>query len=160
VTGLTVQRLGRSTAVHIICTVPMGYRASSPEQGVIELKIYGAEVNTARVAWRNRRGLVLKAESSQHSDYATVKVRVDELVGHYRTYTANGGAEIVLVLEEEQVSAIPMPVPHGHANVNIEQGLVDMTNTIRVRTVVIDPGHGGHDAGAVGSRGICGGRAT
>ncbi len=154
VTGLTVERLGRSTAVHIQCSVPLGYRASSPEQGIIELKIYGAEVNTARVAKSGRRGLVLSARSRQYSDYATVRVKVDELVGHYRTYTADGGDEIVLVLEEEQVSAMPSPVPHGHASVNIEQGLVDMTNTIRVRTVVIDPGHGGHDAGAVGNRGI------
>ncbi len=154
VTGLTVERLGRSTAVHIQCSSPLGYRASSPESGIIELKIYGAEINTTRVAKKGRRGLVLGASSRQHSEYATVKVRVDELVGHYRTYTADGGSEIVLVLEEEQVSAMPSPVPHGHASVNIEPGLVDMTNTIRVRTVVIDPGHGGHDAGAVSNRGI------
>ncbi len=154
VTGLTVERLGRSTAVHIQCSSPLGYRASSPEPGVIEMKIYGAEVNTARVARQGRRGLVLGARSYQHSDYAIVNIRVDDLVGHFRTYTADGGAEIVLVLEEEQVSAMPSPVPHGRARVNIEQGLVDMTNTIRVRTVVIDPGHGGHDVGAVGGQGI------
>ena len=154
VTGLKVERLGRSTAVHIECTTPLGYRTSSPQPGVIELKIYGAEINTSRVAKLGRRGLVLSASSRQHSEYATVSVKVDELVGHYRTYAAEGGAEIVLVLEEEQVSAMPSPVPHGRASVNIEPGLVDMTNTIRVRTVVIDPGHGGHDAGAVGSRGI------
>lgn len=154
VTGLNVERLGRSTAVHIQCSSPLGYRASSPDAGVIEIKIYGAEVNTSRVARQSSRGLVLSARSRQYSDYAIVKIKVDDLVGHFRTYTAAGGTEIVLVLEEQQVSALPTPVPHGHANVNIDQGLVDMTNTIRVRTVVIDPGHGGHDAGAVGKQGI------
>ena len=44
---------------------------------------------------------------------------IDDLVGRYRTYTAAGGREIVLVLEEEQVSAIPEPVPLGHANMNM-----------------------------------------
>lgn len=154
ITGLTVERLGRSTAVHIQCSTPLGYRARSPQPGVVEIKIYGGEVNTARVARSSQRGLVISARSRQHTDYAIVKINIDDLVGHFRTYTAAGGTEIVLVLEEEQVSALPTPVPHGHANVNIEQGLVDMTNTIRVRTVVIDPGHGGHDAGAVSSRGI------
>jgi N-acetylmuramoyl-L-alanine amidase len=154
VTGLTVERLGRSTAVHIQCSTPLGYRASSPESGVIEVKIYGGEVNTSRVVWPSRRGLVTSARSRQYSDNAVVSIRVDELVGHFRTYTAGGGTEIVLVLEEEQVSAMPVPLPHGHASVNIEQGLKDMTNAIRVRTVVIDPGHGGHDAGAVGDHGI------
>ena len=103
VTGLTVERLGRSTAVHIQCSTPLGYRASSPESGVIEVKIYGAEVNTSRVAWQSRRGLVTSARSRQYSDNAVVSIKVDELVGHFRTYTSGGGTEIVLVLEEEQV---------------------------------------------------------
>jgi len=49
---------------------------------------------------------------------------------------------------------MPEPVPMGRADVNIDEGPVDVTNTIDVQTVVIDPGHGGHDVGAVGSRGI------
>jgi N-acetylmuramoyl-L-alanine amidase len=60
----------------------------------------------------------------------------------------------VVVLEEEQVSTMPDPVPRGHASVNIEQGPVDITNLIDVQTVVVDPGHGGHDVGAVSRRGI------
>ena len=49
---------------------------------------------------------------------------------------------------------MPDPVPMGRADVNIEQGPVDVTNTIDVQTVVVDPGHGGHDVGAVGRQGI------
>jgi len=59
-----------------------------------------------------------------------------------------------VVLEEEMVAAIPSPVPRGQSHMNLEPGLVDATNSIRVRTVVLDPGHGGHDAGAVGGNGI------
>ncbi len=154
VTGLSVEQLGRSTAVNIVCSTPLGYRASSPEKGIIQLKIYGAEVNTSRVARRSGRGLVKSVRSRQYRDHALVTVRVDELVGRFRTYTADDGQKIVLVLEEEQISALPDPIPHGHASVNIEPNLVDVTHNIRVRTVVIDPGHGGHDAGAVGRRGI------
>jgi len=151
---LRVEVLGRSTAVHIACSEALGFRADSPSPGVIELKIYNAEINASAVGQSGRRGLVRGVRSRQHRDHAVVTVQVDDLVGRYRTYTADDGREIVLVLEEEQVSALPDPIPRGRAQVNIDQGLLDVTHDIRVRTVVIDPGHGGHDAGAVSRRGI------
>jgi len=154
VARLEVEVLGRTTAVHIFCREPLGYRTSSPRSGVIDLKIYGGEVNTATVVSSSRRGLTQGVTSRQHRDHATVTIRVDQLVGRYRTYTADEGREIVVVLEEEQVSTMPDPVPRGHANVNIDQGPVDVTNRIDVQTVVVDPGHGGHDVGAVSRRGI------
>ena len=154
VARLKVEVLGRTTAVHIFCRKPLGYRTSSPRSGVIDLKIYGGEVNAATVGSSSRRGLVQSVSSRQHRDHATVTIRVDQLVGRYRTYTADEGREIVVVLEEEQVSTMPDPVPRGHASVNIDQGPVDVTNRIVVQTVVVDPGHGGHDVGAVSRRGI------
>lgn len=154
VTRMSVEILGRSTAVHIYCAEPLGYRATSPRSGVIEIKLYDGEVNTSRVSQGSGRGLMKSARSRQHRDHATVTILVDQLVGRYRTYTADAGREIVLVLEEEQVSAIPAPVPLGRANMSIAQGVVDVTNEINVKTVVVDAGHGGHDVGAVGARGI------
>jgi N-acetylmuramoyl-L-alanine amidase len=154
VARLEVEVLGRTTAVHIFCREPLGYRTSSPRSGVIDLKIYGGEVNTSTVSSGNRRGLARSVSSHQFRDHAKVTINVDQLVGRYRTYTADEGREIVVVLEEEQVSSMPDPVPRGHANVNIEQGPVDVTNRIDVQTVVVDAGHGGHDVGAVSRRGI------
>jgi len=154
VTGFDVKVLGSSTAIHVRCSEPLGFRATSPRPGTIDLKIYNAEVNTSRVGRQGRRGLLLSARSRQHSDHGIVSLQVDDLVGRFRTYTEDDGREIVIILEEEQVSALPNPVPHGRANVNIDQGPVDVTHEIHVRTVVIDPGHGGHDVGAVGRRGI------
>jgi len=154
VSRLKAEVLGRSTAVHLYCTEPLGYRATSPRTGIIELKIYGGEVNGARVGLSSGRGLVKSARSRQYGDHATVTVVVDQLVGRYRTYTADEGREIVLVLEEEQISAIPAPVPLGRSDMNIAQGVVDVTNEIHLQTVVVDAGHGGHDVGAVGGRGI------
>jgi N-acetylmuramoyl-L-alanine amidase len=154
VARLNVEVLGRTTAVHIHCSEPLGYRHDSPRSGVIELKIYGGEINPQTVRLATRRGLVRSASARQHKDYALITLSVDQLVGRYRSYTADQGREIVLVLEEESVSAMPEPVPLGRADVNIDEGPVDVTNTIDVQTVVIDPGHGGHDVGAVGNRGI------
>ena len=154
VTRLRVERLGRTTAVHVECREPLGFRASSPSPGVVELKIYGAQADVGKVGRSGRMGLLRSARCVQFADHAVVIMKVDDLVGRYRTYTAAGGKDIVLVLEEEQVAALPPPVPRGHETVNIEQGPQDVTRRITVRTVVVDPGHGGHDVGAVGTRGI------
>lgn len=154
VAALRTETLGRTTVVHVECRDAFAYRASSPSQGVIELKIYGGAVDAAAIDQSRRRGLLLSVRGRQQGDDALLTFAVDELVGRYRTYTAEGGREIVLVLEEEQVASLPSPVPHGPAQLNIAQGPVDVTVTTAVRTVVVDPGHGGHDVGAVGARGI------
>ena len=154
VTGLSSRILGRTTEVTITCTEPLGFRTTSPQSGVIDLKIYGGQVNTSAVGTTHRRGLLHGARSRQYRDNCLVTLQVDQLVGRYRTYTSDGGRRIVVVLEEEQVSALPEPVPLGQQNVNIATGPVDTTHDIRIRTVVVDPGHGGHDVGAVGRRGI------
>ncbi|HPF70266.1 MAG TPA: N-acetylmuramoyl-L-alanine amidase [Candidatus Krumholzibacteria bacterium] len=154
VTALRAEVLGRTTAVHVACRDALAYRTTSPAQGVIELKIYGGSVDTGAVGLARRRGLLLAARSRQQGDDAVITLQVDDLVGRFRTYTADGGRDIVLVLEEEQVEAMPAPVPRGQAQVNIDQGPVDATLEAPLRTVVIDAGHGGHDVGAVGPRGI------
>lgn len=154
ITRLKVEVLGRATMVHVYCDAPLGYRVHSPGTGLIELKIYGGEVDRRSVATSRRRGLVNIVSSQQQDDFSTVTIMVDDLVGRYRSYTADEGREIVVVLEESQVQAIPDPIMQGHANVNLDHGPIDVTNEITVQTVVIDPGHGGHDMGAVGRGGI------
>jgi len=154
ITRLKVEVLGRATMVHIYCDAPLGYRLHSPGTGLIELKIYGGDANTRAVASSRRRGLVNKISSRQRSDYTTITMKVDDLVGRFRSYTADEGREIVVVLEESQVQALPDPIMQGHAKVNMDHGPIDVTNEISVQTVVIDPGHGGHDMGAVGRGGI------
>ena len=146
--------LGRTTVVHIQCRDPLGYRVESPQPGIIEVKIYGGDVNTAAVGQTRRRGLLEAARSRQQRDDAVIILQVDDLVSRFRTYTADQGREIVIVLEEEQVSSMPDPVPRGRARVNIDGAPRDVTHETELRTVVIDPGHGGHDVGAVGPSGI------
>ncbi len=150
ITQMRVERLARATAVHIFCTRPLSYRTDSSEQGFIQLKIYNGEINSGAINLAGRRGLVESIRSRQYHDHAMVYIRTDELVGRFRTYTRQDGQEIVLVLEEEQISALPEPVPRGRANVMVDEGPVDVTRTIDVQMVVIDPGHGGSDVGTVG----------
>lgn len=154
VTDLRVTELTRATSLHLVCREPLGFRASSPEAGVIELKIYDARADLGRLRLGQPRGLLLAASTRQYDGHAVVTVRVDDLVTRFRTYTAQDGREIVLVVEEEQVSALPEPVPRGQADLALGDGPVDVTRRLDIRTVVVDPGHGGSDPGVAGLDGI------
>jgi N-acetylmuramoyl-L-alanine amidase len=153
VTGLSVEQLTRATTLHLICEEPLSYRADSSDRGYVVLKIYRGIVNPAQVGLWSRRGLIESVESRQYRDHAKVFVKVDDLANRFRTYTRQDGREIVLVVEEEQVSALPEPVPRGRVNVMLGEGLVDISRPVEVRTVVIDPGHGGVETGKVGQSG-------
>jgi N-acetylmuramoyl-L-alanine amidase len=153
-TDLRVSELTRATSVHLIAREPLSFRASSPEPGRIEVKVYGARADLGRVRQETSRGLVEGARTRQADDHAVVTVRVSDLVSRYRTYTLQEGREIVLVVEEEQVSALPDPVPRGRAELALAERPVDVTRQLEIRTVVIDPGHGGGDPGVAGVGGL------
>jgi N-acetylmuramoyl-L-alanine amidase len=153
VTALRFAELTRATSVRVQCTEPLSYRASSPEAGTIELKIYGAQADLGRLR-RDGRGLVESVRVRQFEGHAVITLQVDELVTRYRTTTADDGREIVLTVEEEQVAALPEPVPRGRAEMTVDRGPVDVTRRLEIRTVVIDPGHGGADPGVAGAGGL------
>jgi len=154
VTELQIQELTRATSVQLVCREPLSFRASSPEAGLIELKLYGGQADLARIRQDTPRGLVQSVRATQREGHAVVAVRVNELVTRYRTHTEQDGRHIVLVLEEEQVTALPEPVPRGPAEIAVTIGPVDVTRRLAIRTVVIDPGHGGSDPGVAGVGGL------
>ncbi len=153
ITGLRVTQLTRAANLQITCRAPLSFRATSPEPGTIELKIYDGVVDPSRVAMGEPRGLVRSVHSRQADGYAVVIVRVDDLVTQYRTSTADDGRTITLTVEEQQTTALPEPVPRGQARVAFDTGPINVSRALTVQTVVIDPGHGGNDAGVAGPGG-------
>jgi len=154
ITAVRTEQLGRATVVHIEGTEPLGYSASGTRDGGVEVKIYGGDPVEGLASRTRARGLLRGLAVREEAGAVRLLLRVDDLVGKFRTYTDQDGREIVVVLEEEQVSALPEPVPRGRVDVNIATGPVDVTHDLRVAKVVLDPGHGGHDMGAVGPDGI------
>ncbi len=152
VTGLRVETGARSTTLHILCDEPLGWRVSAPVGGVISVKIYGGVIDRRAVRLTQARGLVRKVTSRQQGDHALVDVEIRSLVRHRHARSGGDGREIVLILEETETSALPDPDPRGELNMSGPRELG--AGARRVRTVVIDPGHGGDDHGRVGPSGV------
>ena len=57
-------------------------------------------------------------------------------------------------MEGASANALPDPVPRGRAELALPEAPVDVTRRLEVRTVVLDPGHGGTDPGVAGVSGV------
>jgi N-acetylmuramoyl-L-alanine amidase len=153
VTGLRVEELASATALHFTCGKTLTYRAESPEPGLLLLKIYGGTVDAAQVALDTPRGLVEAVSAEQVGTDALIRVRVSGLATRHRAYAAEDGGEIVLMIEEEQLGALPEPTPRGRLTPEPAAEFPAPERVITVRTVVVDAGHGGDETGRIGPDG-------
>lgn len=150
VTGLEVARAEQGgTELRIRLRDPLAFRVDDSRTRNLIVKIYGGLLDPGTIALAAPRGLVDAVRSSQHEGYALVEVELSELALRYQSLTTDNGSTIVLRVEEAPVSLIPDPVPRGP---NLVQTLPPEARgrEVNVRRVVIDPGHGGSDDGAVG----------
>jgi len=152
ITGLRVDTGTRSTSLRIFCEEPLGWRALAPANGVVTLKVYGGILDQREVRISNARGLIRRVTSRQRSDHALIDVAFSNLVRHSHARSGGDGREIVLTLEETEVSSLPDLDPRGALNMSAPTELT--TGLREIRTVVIDPGHGGDDTGRVSSSGL------
>lgn len=154
VLGMRIEELARATAVRIQLSEPLTFRADGSQAGLISLKIYGGEGDLARLALDRRVGLVERIEATQHLGHVLLLIRVSDLVSRYRTHAADNGREVVVLVEEEQSGLLPEPSPRGRVSVALEESVREARRVFEVRTVVIDPGHGGAETGKVGRSGL------
>lgn len=153
VTGLRLEEMSRATALHFECSEPLSFRSDSAEPGVVTLKIYGGQADLAAISRDAPQGLVEAVEARQHADHALIAIRCRDPVASYRSYAAGDGREIVVVLEEEQLGLLPEPTPRGRFEPVAREPLAPAARVLEVKTVVLDPGHGGQETGRIGPRG-------
>ncbi len=153
VVGLDVMPQDGGTTLTLICDEPLGFRASHVDHGLVEIKIYDGRIDLAAVALDTPQGLVRSVRSRQEDGYAVVAVQVDELATGSHTEAADGGRRIVMTVEDQRLGALPEPEPRGQAHVAVEAGRPQTSSNLSLRTIVLDPGHGGADNGVVGPSG-------
>jgi len=157
--GYNVERVGFSTAANrttatINLTEPLLYHMDANTPGLVRLKLYGGRVDTRVVTHREARGLIdgVRAEQTERDAYIyfaikrhTTRLRIDRKESPDR---------IVLVLEKGELPEIPDAEFEGSRVVEIVDETTAERRSINIRTVVIDPGHGGKDHGKTGSGGL------
>lgn len=153
VTGLELSPDDGGTTLTVICSEPLGFRASHADQGLVEIKIYDGRVDPAAVALTTPQGLVQSVRSRQEDGYAVVAIQLDGLATSSRTEAADGGRRIVMAVADQRLGALPEPEPRGQAHVAVEAQRSPSSSGSRIQTIVLDPGHGGSDAGVVGPTG-------
>jgi N-acetylmuramoyl-L-alanine amidase len=157
--GYNVERVAFSstadrTTATITLTEPLLYHMDANTPGLVRLKLYGGRVDTRVFTHREAHGLIdgARAEQTERDAYIyfaikrhTTRLRIDREVNPDR---------IVLVLEKGDLPEIPDTEFEGSRIVEIVDESTAERRTIDIKTVVIDPGHGGKDNGKTGRSGL------
>jgi len=155
VVSVALEDRAAGTAVIIGTSTPADFSASSSVRGLITLVVLGASLPDS-LTLDAGDGLVESVELAAEPDGVTVRIATDPAA---RTYAADDFGppyRIEVLVEEGSIattagSSIPIPSLRpqrrtgGRAEEPVEDGL---------STVMIDPGHGGNDAGSVGPSGL------
>ncbi len=153
VTGLDIARGEDITELRLQLSEPLAFRVDDSRLHDLVIKIYGGALDPRDIALGQPQGLVNDVTSRQEEGFALVEVSLSELATRYQSLAEDEGTTILLRIEQAPVTLIPDPVPRGP---HIVQTLPPESRgrEVDVRRVVIDPGHGGTEVGAVGVGGL------
>jgi N-acetylmuramoyl-L-alanine amidase len=143
----------RSTAT-ITLGEPLMYHMDANTPGLVRLKLYGGRVDARAFTQRERRGLIEGVRAEQSERDAFIYFAVERNISRIRIDREDDPDRIVLVLEKGDLPEIPDTDFEGRQVVEIVDESSAERRTIDIKTVVIDPGHGGKDYGKTGTSGL------
>ena len=139
----------QSTRVVIRLPRPVKYevhRLSDPPRLFIDLQ--RTILHPPKCTWTIGDGLVARVRAAQYStEVARVVLDLSEFQ-HYNVFTLTGPDRIVMDLFRDHTKEPPSP-PASSSDPSLARQL-----GVKVKTIVIDPGHGGKDPGAVNRKGL------
>lgn len=160
---LVVEALGGGTALHVRCREALTWSVERPAADRIELTVRGARADASTLGRVSPSGLVTGLEARQDGDRLLVSLHLAAAAGEHRAYAGDGGRDVVVfVAPDPAATGAAGAGPAGAGEVDPDAvaagdpqpGAGSAAPPARpLRTVVIDPGHGGGDTGAVGRQG-------
>jgi N-acetylmuramoyl-L-alanine amidase len=157
--GYNIERITFSTAVNrttatIDLTEPLLYHMDANTPGLVRLKLYGGRVDTRELTYREARGLIDGVRAEQTERDAYIYFAIKRNTSRLRIDRKEDPDRIVLVLEKGELPEIPDAEFEGSRVVEIVDETTAERRSIDIKTVVIDPGHGGKDYGKTGVGGL------
>jgi N-acetylmuramoyl-L-alanine amidase len=143
----------RSTAT-ITLSEPLIHHVDSSTPGLVRLKLYGGRIDPTKFEVHEDHGLFsgVRAEQTDRDAYLYFDIKkVTSRILIEREDTTP--PTLNLILEKGELPEIPEPDFAGKKNVEIVDRLATGKHKLSIRTVVLDPGHGGKDNGKVGRGG-------
>ena len=143
----------RTTAT-IDLTEPLLYHMDTETSGLVRLKLYGGRIDAGLFSLREKRGLVegVRAEQSERDAFVYFEVTTD--TRRIRIDRNEEPHQLVLVLEKGELPEIPAPNYSGREVVEIVDSARKERRSFEIKSIVLDPGHGGRDEGKAGVNGL------
>lgn len=151
--SVTIEDRSPGTAAVFALNERAEFTARSRNRGRIDVFVPGAALADSLVAIEGS-GLIVSATAEQTEAGVGVVVSVAPSATSYTAEVRSRPYRLEIVVEAGQLEAIPPPIlksakhlmPSGSPDVSEDRG--------RPETVIIDPGHGGTDAGRVSASGV------
>jgi N-acetylmuramoyl-L-alanine amidase len=143
----------RSTAT-IDLGEPLIHHVDSNTPGLVRLKIYGGRLDEKAFTIPESRGMFNAIRAEQTDQDAFLYFDVKKNTERILVERDESPPRIHVILEKGELPEIPQPEFAGRKTVEIVEGRAAEPRSLEIRTIVIDPGHGGKDYGKVGVTGV------
>jgi N-acetylmuramoyl-L-alanine amidase len=157
--GFNVERISFATAkdrttATVDLTEPLFYHMDTSTPGLVRLKLYGGRIDPRAFAIREAHGLIegVRAEQSERDAY--LYFDINKNTRRLRVDRREEPDQLVFVLEKGELPEIPEPDYADRKVVEIVDETAGERRSVEIKTVVIDPGHGGKDFGKTGPSGL------
>ncbi len=144
------------TRLVIEALTPLNFRLQEEGKAQISLRIEGGILSPMlSEAVRINDGIVEMVEPTQGQGEAIFRIQRDAFGGLTRTFTLNNPERIVVDLYRAKTAAQPPPeTPPAQSSPRAPSAAPATPQVTGLRTIAIDPGHGGRDTGAIGPKGL------
>jgi len=142
ITGINIESKSNGTIIRLATKKPFSERHISSfinKHGWYYITVADAVVDTLTINTGLSRGIINKIESDQIGETAQIAFKIRSKVISHDWYQSLDPSEIIITLR----------TPLG----KVEEHIDHIKDQWMLNTVVIDPGHGGKDPGAVGKYG-------
>jgi len=150
ITGLRVETSGRSTRLALVCSRALRWSLERPASDRVRLTVRGGVLERGLAEGMGAHGLVRSVRAVQEDGRAVLDIAVLPLTSDVSAVAEDGGRTIVLSLAE---GGSGLPAPPIRGSVSMASPDVFAVPPRAVRRIVLDPGHGGDDAGVSGPDG-------
>lgn len=160
ITNVVLEERAQGTLVRISLAAPLQYKAELNEHNWLTLTLADGALSPCIGFSSPPVGMVLDSRYLQREGEAQISFRISDDLDKYDISRATNTRDLLISIRRKRPAALNLPntpakaieKAMGTSTVNTEDSYLAEDNW-RIDTVIIDPGHGGKDSGAVGPKG-------